>query len=185
VLVSGTQFTGDCAVQISLGDDKKVMLTKTGVGMDGTFAVQAAIPTDTPVGTHDVSAQGLSGANCDEPSANAVAEPLAVVEIDPIIELDTVEGRPGGVTLVNGRGFCGAAECSTVSVLADGSVAAADVEVAEDGTFSAEARIPAVDNAGEIMVVALQTDADGNELRGFGDLIVTVRPEGERPEVVQ
>ena len=102
----------------------------------------------------------------------------------PIIELTVHDGRPGSDVEVLGRGFCAAAECSPVTLLIDGQVTTSGVEVAEDGTFSSAAMVPAIDAAGAVSVVAAQTAADGSALRGFGELFVTVRPN-EEPPVIQ
>ena len=184
VLIRGEDFSGDCSVRVSLDGDVKQPLGEADTTTEGAFSVQAVIPSDTDTGMHTLTAQGLAGPDCDEPSDNLATTDIDVKAPLPSLLIDTIEGRPGGTIQVSGRGFCGDPTCSAITLFADGSVAAADVEVATDGSFSVTALVPAVDNAGEIMVVAVQTDASGEMLRGFGDLFVTVRPGGERPVIL-
>ena len=183
LLVEGEDFAGDCKVRVRLDDDFATILAEAPVNTDGSISVQVAIPGETTPGTHTLEVQGLKGPECDESSRNFAAKPLAVSRSMPLLVLDTIEGRPGSSLTVNGRGFCSDMGCSLVTLITDGGVAANDIKVAEDGTFTTTAQIPAVDNAGNIMVVAMQYDANGDSLRGFGELIVTVRPGGKRPEL--
>jgi hypothetical protein len=104
-------------------------------------------------------------------------------EIPPSLVISTREARPGATVNVEGRGFCGAAGCSRVTVLIDGQVGAGDVEVSAAGTFSTEARVPAIDTVGRLAVVAVQTLADQSEIRAFGEIDVTTRPDVRPPPV--
>ncbi len=184
VLVEGTDFEGDCRIRILLDGNAAAPLGTSAIGKRGDFAVQSVIPEDLSAGAHELTAQGLTGPDCDQPSDNVARVDMDVKPALPVLLIDTIEARPGASVQVTGRGFCGDAACSPVMLLVDGAVVARDVDVGADGSFDVTAQVPAVDNAGEIMVVAVQTDADGETLRGFGDLIVTVRPGGQRPVIL-
>lgn len=184
VLVEGRDFQGDCRIRIVFDGNHDEPLGTSGVGEKGEFAVQAVIPIDASAGEHELTIQGLAGPNCDQPSDNVARLDLDVKPPLPWLLIDTIEARPGGSVQVTGRGFCGDAACSPVMLLVDGAVVARDVDVGADGSFNVTAQVPAVDNAGEIMVVAIQTGAGGETLRGFGDLFVTVRPGGQRPVIL-
>lgn len=169
VLVRGSGFAADCDVQLAMAGST---LSATRTGGSGGFAVQTVIPANTADGEHMVTARADSG--CDSPD---VASAQLVVEPRPIINLLRTEGRPGGVVSVEGSGFCATNGCSPVTLLINGLPAAAGVVVGEDGTFAADALVPAVEAAGAIKVVALQSNGAGDELRAFGDIIVTVKPD--------
>lgn len=173
VLLRGDDFGNDCQVRLFLEGQA---LADVRSGGDGTFAVQVVIPEQTPAGTHTVTAQTLEGSGCNE-AADGFTASVDVTPFPPVIEVDRIEGRPGGSVGIAGRGFCGEAGCSMVTVLMNGFVAADRVPVESDGTFAADARVPAVEAAGDIAIVALQTDAAGEELRAFGGLGVSVRPD--------
>ena len=184
VLVEGEDFRGDCNVQIVFGGNDTEPLVTGSIDEVGFFSVQTVIPADAPTGKQQLTAQGLTGPNCDQFSDNADTLDIIIKSPLPLLLIDTIEARPGGSVQIAGRGFCNDAACSPVMVLVDGAIVAQDIEVDADGSFNVTAQVPAVDNAGEIMVVAIQTDAAGETLRGFGDLIVTVRPGGERPVIL-
>ena len=183
VLLVGREFSGDCGVRITLDDDTKPLDTRA-IGDTGSFSVQTEIPAAVAAGEHQLTAQGLGGSDCSEPSANVASVDIDVKPRLPLLLVDTIEARPGGTVQVTGRGFCGDPDCSPVMLLIDGAVVARDVDVGADGSFDVTAQVPAVDNAGEIMVVAVQTGAEGETLRGFGDLFVTVRPDVDRPVIL-
>jgi hypothetical protein len=184
VLVEGEDFRGDCSVQIVFDGSDTEPLVMASIDEEGIFSVQTVIPADAPTGKHQLTAQGLTGPNCDQFSDNADTLDINVKSPLPLLLIDTIEARPGGSVQIAGRGFCNDVACSPVIVLVDGAIVAQDIEVDADGSFNVTAQVPAVDNAGEIMVVAVQTDAAGETLRGFGDLIVTVRPGGKRPVIL-
>jgi hypothetical protein len=184
VLADGEDFRGDCSVQIIFDGKDTEPLSTGSIDEEGFFSVQTVIPADAPTGKHQLTAQGLTGPNCDQVSDNADTLDINIKSPLPLLLIDTIEARPGGSVQIAGHGFCNDAACSPVMVLVDGAVVAQDIEVDADGSFNVTAQVPAVDNAGEIMVVAVQTDAAGETLRGFGDLIVTVRPGGERPVIL-
>lgn len=169
VLLRGSGFAADCDVQLAMGGNT---LSATRTGGSGGFAVQTVIPANTADGEHSVTARSASG--CDSPD---VASTQLAVKPRPIINLLRTEGRPGGVVSVEGSGFCTTNGCSPVTILINGLPAASGVVVGEDGTFAADALVPAVEAAGAITVVALQSNGAGDELRAFGDIIVTVKPE--------
>jgi hypothetical protein len=173
VLLRGDDFGSDCQVRLFLEGQT---LANVRSGGDGTFAVQVVIPEQTPPGTHDITARTLEGSGCNE-AADGFTVSVVVTAPPPVIEVNGIEGRPGGSVGIAGRGFCGAAGCSMVTVLMNGFVAADGVPVENDGTFTTDARVPAVEAGGEIAIVALQTDAAGEELHAFGDLGVSVRPD--------
>ncbi len=186
LLVRGGGFDQACAVRVSLGTPDPSALGEAPVEPGGTFSLPAVVPEDAPRGEHPVLAEALTRASpdgpCDVPGA---AEPLGELTVAgnlPLLTLDRLEGRPGGPVSVTGRGFCAAPACSAVSLWMDGTLSAADVVVGADGTFSVDAQVPAVEAAGAIVVVAVQTDAAGDELRAFGDISLTVRPNVPRPQ---
>lgn len=172
VLVQGEGFGEDCRVSVSMEGQPLADARSAG----GGFAVQAVIPEGAARGVHTVTARTAGGSACNR-AADGVAIPLAVTEPRPVINLAGAEGRPGGVVAVAGRGFCSAAACSPVTVLMNGFVAADDVPVEADGTFLADALVPAVEAAGAIVVAAVQTSESGDPLRAFGDIVVTVKPD--------
>jgi hypothetical protein len=173
VLLQGDDFGDGCDVRLFLED---AALADVRSDRDGTFAVQVVIPEQTAEGMHTVRAQSLDGGGCNEDTDGMTVSLLVTAPL-PVIDVSPMEGRPGSTVSVAGRGFCGAAGCSPVSVLINGFIAAPDVPVQSDGTFAIDALVPAVDAARDIAVVALQTDAAGDRLRAFGDVTVTVRPD--------
>jgi hypothetical protein len=178
VLLQGRDFGDDCDIRLFM---EGRALADVRSGGDGTFAVQVVIPEQTSAGVQSVSAQTLGGSGCNE-TADGITASLVVTAPLPVIDVSLMEGRPGGSVAIAGRGFCGETGCSRVTVMMNGFVAVDDVPVESDGTFTADALVPAVDVAGNIAVVALQTDAAGGQLRAFGDVAVTVRPDiQERP----
>jgi hypothetical protein len=98
----------------------------------------------------------------------------------PALVISSIEQRPGSTVHVEGRGFCTDPGCSTVMVIIDGQVGAADVKVNSGGTFSADAQVPAIKTSGKVTIVAVQTLADQTEIRAFGELEVTPRPNIQR-----
>src|SRR5262249_48231552 len=155
------------------------------VDRSGSFAARIAIPEQAAEGRHAVLARALrrGAKGCVEPSGNRAEAPFVVTPrgpAPPTLVIDTPEARPGSAVHVAGRGFCGEAGCSPATTLSGGQVAAGDVKVSPAGTFSAMARVPAINPAGKIAVVAVQTLADQSEIRAFGELEVTPRPNVRR-----
>lgn len=185
VAISGAGFADACGATLFLEKPGGDRLARASI-KDGVFKVQAALPEALNSGELVIVGELLKsdGQECLQPTGNTFETKFDVIGTMPIIELAVRDGRPGSDVEINGRGFCGAAECSAVTLLIDGQVAVSGVEVAEDGTFASGAMVPAIDAAGLVAVVAVQTAADGSELRGFGELFVTVRPN-EEPPVVQ
>jgi hypothetical protein len=173
VLLQGDDFGDGCDVRLFLED---IALADVRSDRNGAFAVQVVVPEQTTEGMHTVRAQTLGDSGCNE-DADGMTVSLLVAALLPVIEVSPMEGRPGGTVSVAGRAFCGGADCSPVTVLINGLVAADNVPVDSDGTFTVDALVPAVDAAQDIAVVALQTDAAGGRLRAFGDVTVTVRPD--------
>lgn len=189
VAARGSGFAGDCGVRLHLGTESGTALASADVDRSGTFAASLTIPAQTAGGRHTVLARGLRPGTegCTAPSENAAR---AVFEVTtqgggtpPSLVIRTRDARPGSMVRIEGRGFCGEAGCSPVTVLVDGQVGAGDVRVSSGGTFSVEARVPAINTAGRIVVTAVQTLADGSEIRAFGELQTTTRPDGRRPTV--
>jgi hypothetical protein len=184
IATMGGGFQGHCGVKLFL-DALDTPVATAEVEDDGTFTTQFIIPEAAEDGAHTVTAQGLNlaGQVCDEPSSTTAEAPLTVAGRMPVITLETQEGRPGTTVEVHGRGFCGDAMCSAVTILLDGQVGADGVMVDADGMFTVDAFVPAISAAGPIAIVATQTNADGNELRAFGELVVTVKPNRSSTEV--
>jgi len=185
VAISGRGFADACGVALFLGQAGGESLAEAPID-DGSFNVQAVLPEALEPGELVIVGDILEtdGQACTQSMGASFETSFEVTGSMPIITLAVLEGRPGTEVDVQGRGFCADPECSGVTLLIDGQVAAAGIAVADDGTFTAGAFVPAIDAAGAVAVVATQTDADGMELRGFGELIVTVRPN-EEPPVVQ
>lgn len=185
VAVSGRGFANACGATLYLRMFGGERLANASVG-DGNFTLQAVLPEGLGPGELTIVGELLSsdGTACTQSTGTTFETKFEVMDEMPIIELAVHDGRPGSDVGVTGRGFCSQPECSAVTLLIDGQLTAAGVEVAEDGTFSAGAMVPAIDAAGAVAVVALQSAADGSELRGFGELFVTVRPN-EEPPVIQ
>lgn len=116
-------------------------------------------------------AAGNSDASGD-PAPKGVEAPPAL----PILVVDRIEGRPGSSLRFEGRGFCGEAGCSPVSIFIDGLPVAEGIRVRSDGTLSAQGMVPAVSAAGPVRIEAVQKGRQGEEIRGYGELIVTVKP---------
>jgi hypothetical protein len=194
VAAKGSGFRGDCGVRLYFDTESGTPLGSAGVDRSGSFTAQVVIPEQATGEQHAVLARGLrpgtTGAtaanDCVEPSGNRAEAAFAVRPRDatpPVLVIATREARPGSTVQVAGRGFCGEPGCSTVTVLIDGQVAAGDVQVSPGGTFSAEARVPAINTAGRLAVVAVQTLADQTEIRAFGELETTPRPDVRRRPV--
>jgi len=184
VAAFGGGFEGRCGVELFL-DTSENSLGTADVEEDGTYSTQVIIPEDVEAGDHLVLVEGRDSSEqgCTEPVTVGAEVPFRVTAMRPVIELAD-EARPGTTVEVHGRGFCAASECSSVTLLLDGQIGAQDVAVEADGTFVAEAIVPAITAAGGVNVVAVQTSADGSELRAFGELTVTVRPDRSE-EVIQ
>jgi hypothetical protein len=184
VAAFGEGFQGHCGVDLFL-DTTATPLGATDVKTDGTYSTQVIIPEDTASGPHPLLVRGrtLAGETCSESAATTAEETFTVTARRPVISLLTLEGRPGLTVEVQGRGFCAETACSGATILIDGQVAATGVTVGADGTFIAEAAVPAISAAGSVAVTALQQDAGGLESRAFGELIVTVRPNQPRPVI--
>ena len=184
VAAFGAGFQGHCGVDLFL-DTTANALGATDVQTDGTYSTQIIIPEDAASGPHLLLVRGrtLAGEACNESAATTAEETFTVTAQRPVISLLTLEGRPGLTVEVHGRGFCAETACSAVTILIDGQVAASGVTVGADGTFVADAAVPAISAAGSVGVTALQQDAAGLESRAFGELIVTVRPNQPRPVI--
>ena len=185
VAVSGRGFVNACGAALYLRSFGGETLANADVG-DGDFNIQAVLPEGLEPGEVTIVGEllGSDGAACTQSTGTTFEAKFEVMDEMPIIELAVHDGRPGSDVGVTGRGFCPQPECSDVTLLIDGQVATPGVEVAEDGTFSSAAMVPAIDAAGAVAVVAVQTAADGSVLRGFGEVFVTVRPN-EEPPVIQ
>jgi hypothetical protein len=185
VVAKGSGFRGDCRVRLSLAGESFPPLGSADVDRSGAFSAEITIPAQASEGEHIVLVEGLRPGTqgCEAPSDNRAQATFVVhpgETAPPALTIDTVEARPGSTVRVAGRGFCAETGCSTVTVLIDGQVGARDVKVIAGGTFSAEARVPAINTAGRIAVAAVQTLADGTEIRAFGELEVTPRPNVRR-----
>ena len=185
VAISGRGFADNCGAALFLKKSGGESLADATIS-DGTFNVQAVLPDTAASGELVIVGDLLKsdGQACTQSTGTTFETRFDVTGPMPIITLAALDGRPGTAVDVQGRGFCPDAGCSPVTVLIDGQAAASDVAVEGDGTFNIGALVPAIDAAGMVAVVALQTDAAGSELRGFGELIVTVRPN-EKPPVIQ
>lgn len=184
IAVAGQGFEMACGVDLLL--DAVDALGSAVVGDAGTFSVQLVVPESAEEGDHSVVAEGREsdGESCTQPIDETAETDFIITAPMPLITLAVLEGRPGTAVEVEGRGFCADTACSPVTLLIDGQTSATDVAVEDDGTFVAEAFVPAIDAAGEVAVVAIQSDVQGMELRAFGELIVTVKPD-EPPVVIQ
>ena len=180
IAVSGRGFADVCGVALFLDTLDGEGLAEATV-TDGAFDVQAVVPESAAEGDHTIVGDllELASQECTQSTGTNFETTFAVNGRIPIITLSLQDGRPGATVDVQGRGFC-FDECSPVTLLIDGQVAASGVTVADDGTFGSAAMVPAIDAAGAVAVVALQTDSAGMELRGFGELTVTVRPDEKK-----
>jgi len=178
IAVSGKGFAGACGASLYLGQAGGESLGKATI-RDGEFMTQGNLPES--VGSGDLMIAGelleSDGQGCTKATGEVFQASFEVTGEMPIIMLAQIDGRPGTAVAVDGRNFCADAECSPVTILIDGQVAGSDIAVGEDGTFIAEAIVPAIDAAGPVAVVALQLAADGTEHRAFGELTVTVKPD--------
>ena len=177
VAISGRGFTAACRATLHVDSIGGEQLGGVDIA-NGEFDIQVVIPEASPVGTLLIVGDLLeaTGQDCTQSTGTNFETAFEVTGTMPIIVLASLEGRPGATVAVDGRGFCGAAACSAATLLIDGQVAARDIAVASDGTFSTDVIVPAIDAAGAVAVVALQTGAGGETLRAFGELVVTVRP---------
>ena len=156
----------------------------------GGFTVPWSAAAGTPPGPYRLVARGLEpayegeDAPCTSPSDEVAEVPFTVLPSPPSIWLANPEVRPGTSFELAGSGFCRAAGCSPVTILVDGMVAVSRVEVSAGGALSVAVPIPAVTADGTVFLEALQSDADGRELRAQGEIVVTVRPP-TRPEPIQ
>jgi hypothetical protein len=179
----GEGFQGRCGVDLYIDAVADPPFGTADVTSDGTYSTQLIVPEETASGPHTllVRARSLAGQACTEVAATTDQETFTVTARQPVIEVQALEGRPGADVEVRGRGFCADAACSPVTILINGQTAAANVAVSADGTFLADATVPAISAAGTVAVVAVQQDAAGDEARAFGEIIVTVRPNAPRP----
>jgi hypothetical protein len=185
VAISGRGFADVCGAALSLEKLGGETLAEATIS-NGAFNVQAVLPETVASGDLVIVGEllELNGQECTQSTGATFETAFGVNGEFPIITLAVLDGRPGVAVDIQGRGFCSETECSAVTLLIDGQVAASGVTVEDDGTFSTGAIVPAIDAAGAVAVVATQTDAGGSMLRGFGELFVTVRPN-EEPPVVQ
>jgi hypothetical protein len=184
VTAKGSGFRGDCRARLYFDTESGPLLGSADVDRSGSFSARLTIPEKSTGDRHLVLARGLRPGTdgCTAPSDNRAEAPFSLTPPRPRLVIDTLEARPGTTVHVEGRGFCADPGCSAVTVLIDGQVAAGDVKVSPQGSFSAEARVPAIKTAGEIVVAAVQTLADKTEIRVFGELEVTPRPNArQRP----
>jgi hypothetical protein len=184
VSVSGSGFDGDCAVRLSL--DETADIARPEVGRSGTFQAAFRVPADAAEGVHEVVAQGVRAGvqGCSDPSGRVASARLSVTGGGEagvaVLTVDTVEARPGSLVHVSGRGFCAADGCSPVTIYISGQVSARNVRVGPGGTFTTPAAVPAVDTAGHIHVVAVQSGPGESEIRASSELRVTPRPNTPR-----
>ena len=184
IAISGQGFVNVCRAALFLEKAGGESLAEATIS-DGAFAVQAVLPETVASGDLVIVGELLEsdGQGCTQSTGTTFETTFSVAGRMPIITLALMDGRPGTAVDVTGRGFCAEPDCSPVTLLIDGQVAASGVPVESDGTFNTGAIVPAIDAAGAVAVVATQTDAGGSELRGFGELFVTVRPKEEPPVI--
>ena len=77
--------------------------------------------------------------------------------------------------------FCGEPACSHVTILFQGLPGARNVPVNPDGSFQADALVPMASPVGELHVLVVQEDGDGEEIRAFGEFLITVKPDFQAP----
>jgi hypothetical protein len=189
VAAKGSGFRDDCGVRLYLDTESEAPLATADVDEFEAFSARLTIPAQTAAGEHVVLARGLrlGTEGCAAPTDDLARAAFTVTpggtKTPPSLVIRTREARPGTTVRVEGRGFCGEAACSAVTILIDGQVGAGNVKVSSAGTFNAEARVPAITIAGRIAVTALQTLADHSEIRAFGELQITPRPPGQREPV--
>lgn len=189
VAAKGSGFRGDCGVRLYFDAETGTALATADVDESGAFSAQLTVPPQAAGGQHAVLAHGLRPGTegCTAPTDDRARAAFTVTsgggKTPPTLVIRTREARPGSTVHVEGRGFCGEAACSAVTILVDGQVGAGGVKVSPAGTFSAEARVPAITISGRLAVTALQTLADHSEIRAFGELLVTPRPPGQRERV--
>lgn len=185
VAAMGSGFRGACGVRLYFDAATDIPLSSADVDSSGAFSARLVIPARAAGGRHAVLARALKpGAEgCAAPAddrAQATFEVTPGGKTPPSLVIETRDARPGATVRVEGRGFCGEAACSAVRILVDGQVGAGDVKVNPAGTFSAAARVPAINTVGRIAVTAVQTLADQSEIRAFGEIEVTPRPNVRR-----
>ena len=172
-------FGDDCAVRIhfdtTTNDALAIAALQSGRGSAGV-----SIPVDAAVGPHVVIALGLvpdAAGECTAASGKRAEAPFQVEQQRPRLSVDLDDTTPGATLQIHGSGFCGEPGCSPVTIYIDGLTASDDLTVASDGTFSGEAMVPAADPVGDdIPIVAVQTDADGNEIQAHSSFSSSNRP---------
>lgn len=187
VTAKGAGFRGDCGVNLFFDGANGASAGFARVDRSRAFLASIVIPENAAEGRHAVLAEGLHmrAESCADPSGNRGEAIFVVTQHStpaPSLTIDTIEARPGLDVHVSGRGFCAEDGCSPVTILIDGQVGAENVKVSAGGTFSTAARVPAIKTVGMLPVVALQTLADQSEIRGFGQIEVTTRPNRPRPQ---
>ena len=172
-------FGDDCAVRIhfdtTTNDPVAIAALQSGRG-----SADVSIPVDDAVGPHVVIALGLvpdAAGECTAASGKRAEAPFQVEQQRPRLSVDLDDTTPGATLQIHGSGFCGEPGCSPVTIYIDGLTASDDLTVASDGTFSGEAMVPAADPVGDdIPIVAVQTDADGNEIQAHSSFSSSNRP---------
>ncbi len=189
VTAKGSGFRDNCGVRLYLDAESEAPIATASVDEFEAFSARLTIPAQAAAGEHVVLARGLRPGTegCAAPTDDRARAVFTVTsgggKTPPTLVIRTREARPGSTVHVEGRGFCGEPACSAVTILVDGQVGAGGVKVGPAGTFSAEARVPAITISGRLAVTALQTLADHSEIRAFGELLVTPRPPGQRERV--
>jgi len=97
---------------------------------------------------------------------------------EPRLFLQPASAPAGSTITASGTGFCAGPDCSAVTITVDGSIAARDIAVGEDGTFSV--RLSPLAGPGQYAVVATQETPSG-QLSAGETLILTV---SDRPSPV-
>lgn len=191
VAVQGTGWIGTCGVELWLdGVDGQLLGVLFVDSSEGTISGQVTIPADAQIGQHEIVAIGLgfAGEFCGDPDGTSATTTITIRQLaldHPTIVLSSLEGTPGSEIEITGAGFCADPECSDIDIWFGGALAASDIPVEEDGSFTASIVLPVVSPLGKTELFAVQTDADGQTQFGYGEFETLVRPAtGQRPNDV-
>jgi uncharacterized repeat protein (TIGR01451 family) len=186
VHVQGVGFEDSpCGVNFYWDSLEGVFLAFSRV-VEGQFMADLTIPEGAGQGDHVIIAQGLlfGGEFCGDFSEDQARVDFTVTDTMPLVTLEGGDTTPGSEIMIYGAHFCSSPECSSVSVYFGNALSTQDIQVEADGTFSAQVTVPGGYPIGLVPVTVSQTDAEGNELKAYGEIQIWTRPnfvEGPAP----